>query len=260
MYRIGPLDNSRKTYFDLTGIENDKKFQKFCSYFDKFDPKVMIRKLEQMNQPNQKDYKQFRLSNFDDVRNYIERLLHIGHLYNEKKKLVYKLQQYDDELKRIHLEIKEKTRILASHGLKNHGLNNMSCASKLRHVRSCKECNKISNFALLTDNEILDNKVSIDNSKINKLELEMQKLDFDIIEFDEQIRDIKDKVYPFAKHLMNTYLKHKVFVNDNDTQIEKITFCVDIGDVIVEVPFTEVIALAMEGYAKEEFKKKIINK
>ena len=67
MYRISPLDNSRQIYFDLTGIENDKNFQQFCSYFDNFDPKIMITKLEQMNRMGTKGYNPFSLSNFDDI-------------------------------------------------------------------------------------------------------------------------------------------------------------------------------------------------
>jgi len=257
MYRIGPLDNSRKIYFDFTGLENDKEFKDFCNYFDKFDPKVMIIKLEQLNQTKQNGYKSFHLSNFDDVKQYIERLLHIGHYYNEKKKLVFKLQQYDNEIKQIKSNVEQNVIILESRGLKNHNLHNMLPEAKLKHIRSCDECNKVADFKKLTNDEILHNKVSTYNDKINKLETEIKKLDFDIIELDEKIKDIKNRVYPFTKHLMNTYLKHKIFIQDSDKQNEKITFCVDIGDVIVEVPFTEIIAIAMEGYAKEKFKKKL---
>jgi len=261
MHRIGPLDNSRKTYFDFTGIETDEEFKKFCSYFEKFDSKILIRKLNDMNQLKQQNYKQyhggFTLSNFDSVKQYIERLLHIGHYYNEKKKLVFKMQQYNDELKEIEREIETKTNILESRGIKNHGLNNMPNESKLKHIRNCVGCNNVAKFNMLTDEEILNNKIVTDTDKIKTLNYEVQRINFEIVEYNEKIKDIKDKVYPFTKHLMNTYLMYKVFVQDSDDQNNKITFCVDIGNVVVEVPFTEIIAKAIEGYAKEEFRKKL---
>ncbi|ARF12686.1 hypothetical protein Klosneuvirus_16_5 [Klosneuvirus KNV1] len=257
MYRIGPLDNSRQIYFDLTGIENDKNFQQFCSYFDNFDPKIMITKLEQMNRMGTKGYNPFSLSNFDDIKKYIEKLLHIGHHLNEKKKLVIQMQNHDEKLREIERQTESKILILESKGLKNHGLTNMPREAKLKHVRNCVECNKITNFKLLTDDEILNDRIQTDNNKINNIELEIGDINFEIHNLDLKINNIKTKVLPFTKHLTKTYLKHKIFVKDNDTNNEKITFCVDIGEVVVEVPFTEIVALAIKGYAEEQFKKKL---
>ena len=56
---------------------------------------------------------------------------------------------------------------------------------------------------------------------------------------------------------MKTYLKYRVFVNANNPQNKQITICVETGEVIMEVPFTEMIALAMECYTKKEFQKKL---
>jgi len=133
----------------------------------------------------------------------------------------------------------------------------MPNVSKLKHIRSCVECNKVAKFIILTDDEILNNKIVSNTDKIKTLNYEVQLINFEIVEYNEKIKDIKDKVYPFTKHLMNTYLMYKVFVQDSDKQNNKITFCVDIGKVVVEVPFTELIAKAIEGYAKEEFRKKL---
>lgn len=261
MLRIGPLDNSRETYFDFIGIENDKEFINLCFYFKILEPANLIKKLNEMNRLEKTNYRQyhggFKNSQFDDVKRYIETVLNVGQYFNYKKKLTdnrYNLQRILDPIKK---EYEMKKEILASKGLKNHNVNNMTIEAKIKHVRICEACNKICNFNLLSDDELMNNKIELDTDKLNDLEAKIKNLDSTIKKYDDKIKMIKDKVFHFTKYLMNTYLKYKVFVKDHDKQNDKITFCVDIGAVVVEVPFTEIIAKAIGEYAKEEFQKKL---
>lgn len=132
----------------------------------------------------------------------------------------------------------------------------MTSLSKLKHVRSCIDCNKIADFNSLTDNEILNGKPDLDN-EITDLKMINHNLNVKISALSDKIVNIKVRSGQFTEHIMKKYLKYIIHVKDNDKQNENIIFHVDVGNVVVEVPFSEIIAKAIGEYAKGEFQKKL---
>lgn len=260
MSRIEPLDNHREAYYDFTGIDSDDKFKKFCQNIGNVDHNIIIKKLERINHLNEQNYRQyhggFTLTNFYVVRSYIEGMVNIKNYYNIKKELSYETQKYNNELEPILKTIETKKYILGSRGFKNHSLHNMTVESRLKHVRQCAGCNKIADFNILSDDEILNNRI-LTNDKITKLRHEIHRIELEVNKINDQINNVNKITSDFTKHIMNTYLKHKIFVQDRNKQNNKIIFCVDVGDAIVEVPFTEIIAMAIGVYAKGEFQKRL---
>lgn len=254
MHSIKSLD-TRKSYYDFTDIEKDETFLNLCQYSGVEATKFII-DLEKMNTMKQLKHYAFCNNSFENVNDYIKILLGFGKYKFELNQLRETFDKYNYQISSIDKTTNLKIQILHSRGLKNHSIHLMTPESKLKHVRSCDACNNISKFSLLTDEEILTNKINTDK-EINDLRTKVEKIKLQMDELHKKINIIKPTSVKFTKHIMNTYLKYKIYVKDNDKQNDKITFCVDIGDVVVEVPFSEIIARAIGEYAKGEFQKKI---
>lgn len=235
--------------FDLTDIEKDTVFQAFCQNID-MSYKTVIEKLKQITIKLWYDC--------DNYGNTLDQLFNVQKYANEISVLEQQIVTTRSAITELKNTIVLKRQILNSSGVKRHSINTMLPQQKLKHVRSCSQCDHHVSFDKVTDEEILNNVVDPALCiKLDSLTHTMYNIVVEIRTFREKITILKSHINEFMHYYQGKYLKHKVLIRDCDTQIPNITFCIDVGGVEVEIPFTEVVSMAIKAVAKESFERKL---